>query len=1042
VSPPTKPDTLELAEITVPPYPSKPTDVKIKLLKNKRFTMRDVAKISDRVDRLEYFTTLNYLEKQATDKTELDTTGFDRFKNGILVDPFTGFSVANPLSADWSAAIDKNNRYVTAGQDNANTIAVRYVSGSSTTQKTTGNKIMLPYTEVEAPGLKQPYASAQLRLAEELNFIWTGTLSVVPFVDNFFDTVNDPTTAVVYTDDQGADNWKALVTAWNSEVAPLTTHWIGTSTETNFKTGSEIVTGGTPGTDRVTTALKQTTQLAYNQLAGAGNSPTSSKQDVAFDRVVKVETALWMRQRDFTVYASGLKDNARIYAFFDGVDVTQYCDQIELIGSTTFQDLNALYDNNGNLTGENVNWRTIALGVTSALRVKKNQIYVVFNVPYKKFYVGQREFRLTDSPTNSAGTTLTSARNTIFAQGIQQKTGSVTINSRPFNVSFSSTNNITSLGRKPILEERVEVSRVAIAPAPVNNTDPLSQSFYVDAVTYPKGFYVTSIDLFFRTKSSDNNRNVTVDIREVQNGFPSQEWINQGDGAVVNNSNINISETAATATKFTFKNPIYLSAGNDYAFTMRPDNNDPDYAVWVAELGAIDITNTDKQTRIESAYNSGVLFSSSNDRTHTARQNIDVKFTMRVAEFPTDTESIAYFNNIPVSTAFDYDVILPSIGSQVLPGTNISYSIKPADSTFAVDADYIAIKDKEILSLTAKKQVSTTTSETTNNFKSLSLKANLSTSNKYISPYIDTEDILFSVSKHVINNAVSTDVTGTVTYNTSNTIVTGVGTAFSTEVFGGEYVNFGTEYRRVESVTNNTYMTVTTVFASNNAASQTISTRNEENPTGPYTSTARYLTKVVTLNDGFEASDLVVYANINRPPGTSVKVYCKFLNENDSDSFDDKFYTAMELSGTETFTLNQSEFKEEKFVIPATIKSGGSVYLSGNVLISTANTSVTGNSTRFIEDLKIGDTIAVGTSRVERVVTAILTNTGLTVDSAFTSIANFQDIFKSLNNAISYTTPDGRAFQGYKYFAIKIVFLSSNSKYAPKVKDLRAIALS
>jgi len=150
----------------------------------------------------------------------------------------------------------------------------------------------------------------------------------------------------------------------------------------------------------------------------------------------------------------------------------------------------------------------------------------------------------------------------------------------------------------------------------------------------------------------------------------------------------------------------------------------------------------------------------------------------------------------------------------------------------------------------------------------------------------------------------------------------------------------------------------------------------------------------------------------------------------------------MELSGTETFTLNQSEFKEEKFIIPATIKSGGSEYLSGNVLISTANTSVTGNSTRFIEDLKVGDTIAVGTSRVERVVTAILTNTGLTVDSAFTSIANFQDIFKSLNNAISYTTPDGREFQGYKYFAIKIVFLSSNSKYAPKVKDLRAIALS
>jgi hypothetical protein len=47
-----------------------------------------------------------------------------------------------------------------------------------------------------------------------------------------------------------------------------------------------------------------------------------------------------------------------------------------------------------------------------------------------------------------------------------------------------------------------------------------------------------------------------------------------------------------------------------------------------------------------------------------------------------------------------------------------------------------------------------------------------------------------------------------------------------------------------------------------------------------------------------------------------------------------------------------------------------------------------------------------------------------------------------LNNAVAYTTPDGRTFQGYKYFAIKIVFLSSNPSYAPKVKDLRGIALA
>jgi hypothetical protein len=237
-------------------------------------------------------------------------------------------------------------------------------------------------------------------------------------------------------------------------------------------------------------------------------------------------------------------------------------------------------------------------------------------------------------------------------------------------------------------------------------------------------------------------------------------------------------------------------------------------------------------------------------------------------------------------------------------------------------------------------------------------------------------------------------------------------------------------------------LTVANAFTTSNAVNQTISIRNEENPTGTYSSTSRYITKVVTLTDGFEANDLVVYANVNRPPGTSIRVYGKFLNENDPDNFDDKFYTLLSLSGTETFTLNSAQYTEEKFTIPSSSRTGGSEFLSGNVAISNVSTTVIGTSTRFTEDLKIGDTIAVGTARTTKVVTTIANNTSLTVDSVYSTVSSGQDIFRVLNNTVAYTTPDGRTFQGYKYFAIKIAFLSSNPTYAPKVKDLRAIALS
>lgn len=84
------------------------------------------------------------------------------------------------------------------------------------------------------------------------------------------------------------------------------------------------------------------------------------------------------------------------------------------------------------------------------------------------------------------------------------------------------------------------------------------------------------------------------------------------------------------------------------------------------------------------------------------------------------------------------------------------------------------------------------------------------------------------------------------------------------------------------------------------------------------------------------------------------------------------------------------------------LKIGGSRLLNGKVLISTSNNIVQGASTTFTEDLRIGDTVAVGAARVQRVVTNIVNNTYMTVESAFTTTANTQDIFKVLNNEIQY----------------------------------------
>jgi hypothetical protein len=69
-----------------------------------------------------------------------------------------------------------------------------------------------------------------------------------------------------------------------------------------------------------------------------------------------------------------------------------------------------------------------------------------------------------------------------------------------------------------------------------------------------------------------------------------------------------------------------------------------------------------------------------------------MKFTMRVAQFDTSSK-IAFWTNIPTTSAFTYDALTPAIGDQILPETNITYDIKTADSSFAVDSDYTTIKN-------------------------------------------------------------------------------------------------------------------------------------------------------------------------------------------------------------------------------------------------------------------------------------------------------------------------------------------------------------
>ena len=68
--------------------------------------MRDIGRIEKRVETAEYYTQLSLLETAAQNLQIQDANGFDRFKNGFVVDNFTGHNIGDVGNKDYKVSID------------------------------------------------------------------------------------------------------------------------------------------------------------------------------------------------------------------------------------------------------------------------------------------------------------------------------------------------------------------------------------------------------------------------------------------------------------------------------------------------------------------------------------------------------------------------------------------------------------------------------------------------------------------------------------------------------------------------------------------------------------------------------------------------------------------------------------------------------------------------------------------------------------------------------------------------------------------------
>ena len=157
--------------------------------------------------------------------------------------------------------------------------------------------------------------------------------------------------------------------------------------------------------------------------------------------------------------------------------------------------------------------------------------------------------------------------------------------------------------------------------------------------------FLTKLDLYFCTK--DNTLPVWVEVRNVVNGYPGTKLLPFGR-KVLQSSEVNIDASTGTVQQhLTFDSPIYLQEGQEYCFVTM--TNSLDYKIWISQMGEADVSGTGRL--ISTQPHLGSLFKSQNNRTWSAVQSQDKKFTLYKAVFDTSVNGTVNLTNDNISTA-------------------------------------------------------------------------------------------------------------------------------------------------------------------------------------------------------------------------------------------------------------------------------------------------------------------------------------------------------------------------------------------------------
>ena len=618
-------DSMTIFELHYQPYVFDTGDCIPVKIDSKRYTMRDIGSIDSRVRNLEYYTSLSLLEKDAAGVQIQDGSANDRLKNGIVVDAFYGHNVGNVIHPDYNISIDKGNGILRPRFYEDNTNLIKGAVTNSLTQ--TGSLLHLPFTETTY--VDQPYATMSEYVNPYNVFTWGGEMRLSPESDEWKDTDTRPD---VIIDDEGvydqlvsmAEQNGILGTVWNE----WETNWTGVEVTESTSTNMVEEEGGGRRWNRwrrrrgqASTTTVATTTTSNQSRSGMRTTvvPDTQLKELG-SRVVEMNFVPFMRSREIFFKAERMKPNTKVYAFFNGTNVTDYCSETGGFKEwSTETDVGTYKDATSH--ANNTDLITDASGkVEGSYRIPHNSTL--------KFKTGTREFRLTDSNTNNKSDETTFAEAMYHAQGLLEVKENVIMSTKvPRFVS-------TELTDDRVIQD-VAITRFT---DPVEWVDPLAQTFIIDTAG---GIFMSSCEIYIATK--DANIPINLSIRSVENGTPTQQVV-PGSSINIYPGSITTSTDGSVATKFTFDHPIYLAQDQEYAIVLISQSDD--YKVFIAETGGFDLADT--ANRVTKQPYNGVFFTSANSSTWTPEQTKDLKFKLNRCSFSQTSATVVLNNdNIP-----------------------------------------------------------------------------------------------------------------------------------------------------------------------------------------------------------------------------------------------------------------------------------------------------------------------------------------------------------------------------------------------------------